>query len=53
MIDDPAYSNAAQELKARLLQWQNATDDPWLCMPEGELAVLNGVAHCSSFHNKI
>lgn len=53
LIDDPAYSEAAIELKDRLLQWQNATNDPWLCMSEGELEVPNGFAHCSSLHNRV
>lgn len=53
LIDDPAYSEAAIELKDRLLQWQNATNDPRLCMPKGELEVPNGFAHCSSLHNRV
>ena len=31
--DDPAYKKSFVELKKRLLDWQKATNDPWICSP--------------------
>lgn len=30
---NPAYQSELESLKSRLLQWQRATNDPWLCSP--------------------
>ena len=48
VMDDPAYQDIAKSLKEKLWQWQVNTDDPWLCMPEGEKV---GQDKCSSFQN--
>lgn len=33
----PAYLSIFEELKKRLLDWQRATNDPWICSPSGVL----------------
>lgn len=48
VIDDPAYQDIAKSLEQKLWQWRVNTDDPWLCMPEGEKV---GQDKCSPFLN--
>ena len=48
VIDDPVYQNIANDLKDKLRQWLMNTNDPWLCMPEGE---KTGHDKCSPFLN--
>ena len=34
---DPTYSHILGNMKQSLLQWQNATQDPWICSPSAVL----------------
>ena len=37
LAGDPSHSQLLLEMKQSLLQWQNATQDPWICSPYGIL----------------
>ena len=37
LATDAAYSHVFDEMKQSLLQWQNATQDPWICSPSAVL----------------
>ena len=32
---DAGYKVVFEDLKEQLLKWQNATNDPWICSPDG------------------
>ena len=33
----PSYHDIFEDLKKRLMKWQRATNDPWICAPDGVL----------------
>ena len=35
LVDVPSYQSVFLELKEKLLTWQKATNDPWVCAPDG------------------
>jgi len=37
LAQDPSHSQLLLELKRSLLQWQNVTQDPWICSPSSVL----------------
>lgn len=37
LAGDPSYAHIFGEMKESLLQWQNATQDPWICSPSAVL----------------
>ena len=51
MIDDRFSQDVVTEMKQKLWDWMEATNDPWLCMPGGEKQGKGDVASCSSFFN--
>ncbi len=48
LASDSSHQDVLQNMKEKLLGWQNVTHDPWLCMPGGEIAAHRS---CSSFMN--
>ena len=49
VANDPEYKSVFDDLKSKLYNWRNVTDDPWLCWPQGVLLgstcnpLLNGL----------
>ena len=37
VANDPEYKSVFDDLKSKLYNWRNVTDDPWLCWPQGVL----------------
>lgn len=37
VADSPSYQDIFLDLRKRLLDWQRATNDPWICSPSGVL----------------
>lgn len=37
VASNSSYKSEFEELKSRLLTWQHATNDPWICSPDGVL----------------
>ena len=37
VVSVPSYQTIYESLKAQLLSWQRATNDPWICAPDGVL----------------
>lgn len=48
LVNSSDHQIIFNSLKANLLQWQNVTSDPWICLPWG--ALWNGT--CASMHNE-
>lgn len=47
VASDPQYASVFEEMKSNLTDWRKATDDPWLCWPQG---VLLG-SKCNPLYN--
>lgn len=50
IIDDPKHASALEDLQTKLHQWRDATDDPWICWPQG---VYLGGETCHTLNNGI
>lgn len=37
LANDPQHQSVLEDLKSKLTDWRKATDDPWLCWPQGVL----------------
>ena len=48
LIDDSSLTSVITDMKEKLKDWMQVTNDPWLCMPGGEKA---GGSKCSTFFN--
>ena len=48
LASESSLQNMLKDMKDQLLGWQNVTNDPWLCMPAGEIVQHKA---CSSFMN--
>lgn len=56
VINDPKYNNVTNTLKKLLRKWQNATEDPWICSPEGVLENINYYkidSECMPLYNNV
>lgn len=51
---DPRFDALLKSMTARLLSWQNATDDPWICAPQSVVVKMPGFAdRCGSLYNDL
>ena len=49
LANDPNFAKIKDELKSKLLIWQNATNDPWLCSPNQKTIL----GKCNPLHNEL
>ena len=47
----PRYSRVMEKMKEQLYNWQNLTNDPWLCSPHGVLERQAGRTVCMELFN--
>ena len=48
LVNDPNHAKTLAELKDKLHDWRDTTDDPWICWPQG---VYLGGEKCYSLNN--
>ena len=48
---DPLHGLMLRSMRHKLLAWQNATVDPWLCAPSGKLVISRKTFKCFTLDN--
>jgi N-sulfoglucosamine sulfohydrolase len=54
LANDQRFAGILKSLAKRLLTWQNATSDPWICAQDSVIVSTPGMAdHCGPLYNEL